>query len=62
VIDVPWCASASTPRANPLTITKPRFAGSRASRSAIWVPYAVGRRVSTILIVGSFRICVSPRA
>lgn len=58
---VPWCASASTPRAKPLTIVRPRFARSRARRSVICVPYAVGRQVPTMLNIGWFRICASPR-
>jgi hypothetical protein len=57
----PLCAMASIPRANPLTIVGPFAASSLLMRSAICVPYSVGRRVPTIPIPGAFSIDASPR-
>ena len=57
----PLCALESMPRAMPLIISNRRTARSRASISAIPVPYGDGWRVPTMAIPGRLSRVAAPR-
>src|SRR5580765_5908541 len=57
----PRCAAESTPRARPLTITRPDAARSAASRSATASPYGDAARDPTIATLGALSTPGQPR-